>query len=81
MQSRLTNLFNLGEGWSLYITEQTLWRFYTVFFVFYVFMTLIFVYHWHRYERHGSLVFVGEIIYFVGSIVLMVVAGMAVAAF
>jgi len=81
MDTRLTDIFNLGGNWSFVITEKVLWNIYTLFFVLYVFMTLIFAYHWHRYERAGSFVFLGEIIYFTGSIVLMVVAGMAVAAF
>ena len=75
------NLFGYLESFKFSITEGVLWNIYTLFFIFYVFMSLIFVYHWHRYEGTGSFVFVGEVIYFIGSIFLMVIAGMAIAAF
>jgi hypothetical protein len=81
MTSDALNLFKLGGAINFSVTEGVLWNIYTLFFVFYVFMSLIFVYHWHRYEGTGSFLFLGEVIYFIGSIVLMVVAGMAVAAF
>ena len=66
MDNRLLDLFGLAKGFNFSITEGLLWNIYTLFFFFYVFMTLIFVYHWHRYEGNGSLVFVGEVIYLVG---------------
>lgn len=74
-------LLDFWPGFHINLSGDMLWNIFTLFFIFYVFMTLIFVYHWHRYDVGGGLLFVGEVIYFVGSLLLMVTAGMAVSAY
>lgn len=63
------------------ITQSMMWDFFSLFFIVYVFITLIFVYHWQRYETPGSLLFWGQVVYFVGSLLLLITAGMAVSAY
>jgi hypothetical protein len=63
------------------IDADLLWLIFTVVFLLYGLLTLVFAYHWHRYEIPGSWTFVGEIVYFVGSLALIMLAAMAIAAF
>ncbi|MEK7120802.1 MAG: hypothetical protein AAB840_01805 [Patescibacteria group bacterium] len=74
----LASTLNLS---SIQITENFLWNTFSIFFVFYVFMTLVFVYHWERYDTPGGFLFWGEVLYFAGSLFLIVTAGMAVSAY
>lgn len=81
VQVRSLSILDFGSDFHLDITQDFLWTVFTLFFMFYVFMTLIFAYHWHRYEVPGGLIFIGEVVYFTGSLLLIVTAGMAVSAF
>jgi hypothetical protein len=76
-----TGEWGIASTFPTAITTDILWFIFTAVFVVYGIMSLIFVYHWNKYEIAAPLLFAGQTVYFAGSLLMLITAGLAIAAF